>query len=120
MRDYRQLLELGERWFELGVLTEELLGELGREYESSDDRNTEHYRYGAFRKYLEAHRPLPEEMAVALYELGDQDPDSAMGGSLMNDILNLEEGPSILFGRAVGSGRKHLVKTAMRRKEQAE
>jgi hypothetical protein len=66
-RDYKALLRFGDRWFQLGLLTESDLHALGQTYETSDDRNTEHYRYKVFQDYLAAHRPLSPPMAAALY-----------------------------------------------------
>lgn len=79
-------------------------------------RNSEHYRYGAFCKFLSSHRPLNPGLALALYDLGDDDPDLQMGGAMMNDIVVLPECPTEVWERAKKSGREWLVK-AIRRRE---
>jgi hypothetical protein len=115
-RDFKRLLRFGERWFELGLLTEDELLSLGREYEASDDKNTEHYRYRVFCAFLNTHSPLSQPLAEALYELGEADPDTGLGGAMQHDILRLPECPAALMHRALASGEPHLVK-AVRRKE---
>lgn len=49
-----ELLKLGftNLWIETGLLTEQQFDKLLEEFDKSDDKNTEHYRYGTFRKYL--------------------------------------------------------------------
>lgn len=103
-RHYQRLLEFSERWFQLGLLTEEDLGALGLEYEQSDDKNAEHYRYRVFRNYLAAHRPLPSGTAEDLYQLGGEDPDQGMGEAIMRDIIGLTECPAAVLERAASSG----------------
>jgi len=101
-------------WIDLGVVTEEQIAEAVAAFEQSDDKNPEHYRYKAFRDYLAAHRPLPDEMAAALYDLGDRDPDYSMGGAMMGDIVRLKECPIEVLEKAAISERRHLVKLAAR------
>jgi hypothetical protein len=119
-REYQKQLQFSDRWLQLGLLTEDELGRLGREYEVSEDKNTEHYRYSAFCKYLTSHSPLPPTMAAALYELGLEDPDQVMGAAMMRDIVGLEECPAELLEKALTSGENHLVKAASGRKLLAE
>jgi len=118
--DYRAILGFTDQWFSLGVMTDAILQEHIVVYESSDDQNSEHYRYGAFRRYLREHRPLSADMVDALYELGEADPDGAMGGSMMADILYLRECPESIFEKAAASDRKHLIKIVERRRLFAE
>ncbi len=88
-RDYQDLLEFSDCWLRLGVLTEEQLFSLGREFTRSEPQPTEHFRYYVFREYLASHRPLRSAMAEALYELWKQDPDGSMGRAMMYDIVEL-------------------------------
>jgi hypothetical protein len=119
-RDFKSLLRFGDRWLRLGLLTEEKLRALGREYETGKDRNTEHYRYRVFRDYLTSHRPLPAELAKALYELGREDPDPAMGGAMMADIVGLPECPVEVMNEASASGEKHLANLVRKKRLLAE
>ena len=118
MGDYREVLGFTEAWFGLGLMTEERLAEMGREYESGDDKNTEHWRYGVFRAYLRDNRPLNPEIAESLYEIGSADSDYFMGGAIMHDIVSLAECPESLLQKVKSSGRKHLFKGMNRRRQQ--
>jgi hypothetical protein len=112
---YQRLLKFSDQWLRLGLLTEDELCALGQEYEAGKDKNEEHYRYRLFRRYLSSHRPLPPQMAEALYELGREDPDPAMGGAMMRDIVGLAECPAGVLEKASASGEKHLVRAARQR-----
>ncbi|AMV23989.1 hypothetical protein VT84_06310 [Gemmata sp. SH-PL17] len=107
--DPMSLLGFTDRWLALGVVTRERVEALGREFESSSDKNPEHYRYAAFRDYLAAHRPLQPAVAEALYLLGEAGPDRGMGGAMTRDIACLPECPSVVRDRALGSGERSLV-----------
>jgi hypothetical protein len=115
-QDYQRLLGFSEQWLRLGLLTEDELRVLGHEYETSDDRSTEHYRYRVFSRFLASHRPLSPQLAEALYELGRDDPYSPMGGAMMCDIVGLAECPAEVLEKASASGENHLVKAVWRRK----
>lgn len=119
-QDYRAILGFTDEWFSLGIMTNALLQEHIAAYEAGDDESSEHYRFGAFRRYLREHRPLSEAMSDALYDLGASDPDVAMGGSMMADIVSLPECPETVLDKAVASRQKHLVKLVERRRLLAE
>jgi hypothetical protein len=86
------------------------------EWAKGENDNTEHSRYGAFREFLAARRPLASELAVSLFELGGADPDRAMGGAMMADIVRRPECPPAVLDAALASGRKHLVQVVERRR----
>lgn len=115
-QDYQRLLQFSDQWLRLGVLSEDEIFALGHEYEASEDKNTEHYRYRVFSEYLSSHRPLSPQMAEALYELGRDDPDKVMGGAMMRAIVGLEECPTDVLEKASASGEKYLVKAAEQRR----
>jgi hypothetical protein len=104
-----------DAWFALGVIDKCLLDELMVEWEKGDDPNPEHYRYGAFGKFLSRVRPLSPSLAAALYDLGASDADVGMGTAMMNLVLHLEECPEGLLRRALTSDRPYLARTARRR-----
>lgn len=103
-------------WYALGVVDDALLARQQVEWDKGEDQNTEHYRYGAFRAFLAAHRPLAPELAAALFELGAMDPDQMMGGAIMADIVQRPECPLAVLDVALASGRKHLVRIVERRR----
>lgn len=113
--EFAQLLNFNQAWFALGVVDDAVLAHCRAEWDKGQDYNTEHYRYGAFREFLANHRPLTPDQAAALYELGAADPDTAMGGAMMADIVRLPECPRSVLDAALASGRKHLVRLVERR-----
>lgn len=120
LREYQKQLQFSDRWLQLGLLTEDELRALGCEYEVSEDKSAEHYRYRVFCNYLASHRPLSPEMADALYELGKEDPDPGMGGAMMRHIVGLAECPDDVLEKALNSGENHLVKAARGKRLLAE
>ena len=106
--------EFTAAWHALGILTPARLAELEQLWAQGEDRNPEHYRWHAFRSFLQERRPLSPELAVALYELGATEADVAMGASIMHQIAALPECPDVVLERARASGRKHLIKAASR------
>jgi hypothetical protein len=118
--EYQKQLQFSDQWLRLGLLTEDELCALGHEYELSEDKNTEHYRYRVFRQYLASHMPLSSSMADALYELGKEDPDHVMGGAMKHDIVGLKECPDNVLEKALASGENHLVKAVRGKKLLAE
>ena len=80
-------LEFSQEWIDLGIITPAKLSHIEAEWAASDDRNTEHYRWRAFLDFIKSKGSLDAVTARRLYNLGASDPDSAMGGSIMADIL---------------------------------
>ena len=109
--------ELSDAWFTLGVVTPERLASLRDEWERGDDRKPEHYRWRAFVEFLAERRPLESRLAVALYELGERDPDHSMGSSMMDRIVRLPECPEDVLAAAAASGRQHLMRLVERRRD---
>ena len=102
-------------WFALGIVNPELLERMREEWERGHDDNPEHYRWWAFREFVVNHGELTEELAAALYELGDNDADRSMGGAMMAEIVRRPECPGQVIQQALSSGRKHLVRLAQHR-----
>ena len=115
MKDYKKLLGFTDQWFALGLVTEESLRQSAATYEASDDKHAGHYRYGAFRWYLQEHRPLSPAVAEALYELAASDTQGSEAGAIMTDILALPECPPSVLARAEASGVKFLVQASRHR-----
>jgi hypothetical protein len=108
--------QLSDAWFTLGVVTRERLATMRAEWERGEDRNAEHYRWSAFVAFLAERRPLDPRLATALYELGERDPDQAMGSSMMDKIVRLPECPDEVLAAAAASGRRHLMRLVERRR----
>jgi len=113
--DIFEALGFSREWVDLGVVTPEKLKELEAEWLKGEDRNAEHYRWRAFREFVEAQESLSEVTARALYNLGANDPDSAMGGSIMAEVLRRQDCPEDLLKSAASSDRRFLRKIANER-----
>jgi hypothetical protein len=112
---FAQLLGFTSAWFTIGVVDDSVLAGLQVEWNKGQDDHPEHYRYWAFREFLAAHRPLAPELAARLFDLGSADPDRAMGGAIMADIIRLPECPAEVMDAALASDRPHLARIVERR-----
>ncbi|MBN9524475.1 hypothetical protein J0H58_39170 [bacterium] len=110
------VLGFAPAWYALGVVTDEFLARARARWEAGEDPNTEHYRWWAFGEFLAARRPLPPDLAAALYALGEADPEPGMGGAMMAAIVHLPECPPAVLDTAAASGRVHLVRAVARRR----
>lgn len=109
-----------EAWQRLGVVTADRLERLRAEWARGEDRNPEHYRWGAFLEFLAERRPLAPETAAALYHLGAIDPDRPMGEAIMHRVVELAECPPEILAEAAASGIRHLAKAIARRQAAIE
>ncbi len=82
---------------------------------SGEDTNTEHYRWRALLDFVESKKLLDEHIVKALYNLGANDPDTGMGGSIMAHILGRNDCPKDLLELAAKSDEKFLRKIANKR-----
>ena len=94
MSDYpsvsEMLVRLGfvSEWWEYGFLDDESLQSLYGEYQTSHDKNTEHYRYGAFLRSLEKDSLTKNvDFAEAYTRLCQLDPDLTMAKSALESLL---------------------------------
>lgn len=115
MEDRSNFLGFTPAWFARGVVSAAQVKEMEMEYEIGDDKNTEHFRYGAFRRFVASHRPLPPETIRALYDLGNHDANPGMGGAIMADLILLQECPPDVLEDAARSSRQHLPRLAAKR-----
>lgn len=91
MQDIEQLLRLlgyDRRWLAYGLLTLEELARQHELFESSDDQNTEHYRYASFRGILDRRLSLANEELAQYIELALLDPDRAMAEAALANLLS--------------------------------
>lgn len=110
--DIFKQLEFSQEWVDLGIITPAKLDQLEAEWATGEDKNTEHYRWSAFLDFVKSKELLDEETAKALYSLGANDPDGAMGGSIMAHILRREDCPKDLLELAATSEEMFLRKIA--------
>jgi len=94
-------LRFTPRWFELKVVDEETLALICRNFRAGNDSQAEHWRYGAFMYFLDQHSVLTAELCEGLFELGGDDPDFAMGTSIMLQVLARRECPDEILIRSM-------------------
>ncbi|MFD0939534.1 hypothetical protein [Pedobacter boryungensis] len=84
-----RLLKLGytNLWIDLGLLTKQVLNEQLKEFDKSDDKNTEHYRYETFRKFLTIKKILTDNELSNYIKVAKSDEDEIMANSAILDIL---------------------------------
>ncbi|ABW27008.1 hypothetical protein [Acaryochloris marina] len=90
MQDTEQSLKLlgyDRRWLVYGFLSLEELACQHETFESSDDQNAEHYRYASFLRILDRHLFLANEELAQYIELAVLDPDQAMAGAALANLL---------------------------------
>jgi hypothetical protein len=108
-------LEFSQEWIVLGIITPTKLKELEAKWATGEDPNTEHYRWGAFLDFVDSTQSLDADTAKALYNLGANDPDTTMGGSMMAHILRRKDCPKDLLESAAKSDERFLRKIANER-----
>ena len=86
-----QHLKFTEPWYRLGIIDAATMRDTILNFRMYDDSGDEHWRYGAFVHFMRRHAKLTEEQCAALFELGACDPDSAMGQSIMLEVLDRRE-----------------------------
>jgi len=111
--EFCELVGLTGTWMELGVISPEQLRELKAAYVTGNDPHPEHYRWRAFKLFLRNHAVLDEATARSLYEVGRNDPDHSMGGSMMADILRRADCPLSLIESTAQSDIPFLRKIAL-------
>ena len=108
-------LKFTQEWIDLGIITPAKLKQFEAQWSTGKDMNTEHYRWREFLDFIESKESLDENTARALYNLGANDPDGAMGGSIMANVLRRKDCPQDLLELAVKSEEKFLRKIANER-----
>jgi hypothetical protein len=86
--DMLRVLGYDERWLAWGFVSLQYLSQQFEAFESSGGQNTEHYRYGAFRHVLAQRASISDDDLERYIELASLDPDQAMAGSALADLVN--------------------------------
>jgi len=81
------LLGYTVKWLDYGLLTQELLSEQLHAFRSGDDKNTEHYRYGAFRNYLRTKETLTDVEFANYTQVASSDQNQVMAGAALIDLF---------------------------------
>ena len=105
-----------KQWLNLGIINHSQIQRDVELFENGNDPNPEHYRYSAFSSYLTTQSEIDPDLAKSLFQLGADDTDYSMGGSIMADILHHKSCPESLLNESLSSDRPHLRRIAQRRK----
>ncbi len=80
-------LHYDPRWLDYGLLSEAFWQSQYSIYVASDDKNTEHYRFEAFRTVLRNHEVLDSAALNHYIELAIADTDRTMGDAALGQLL---------------------------------
>jgi hypothetical protein len=81
------VLEYDKKWIEYEFIDNNFILEQFAYYKSSDDKNTEHYRYGAFRSILQNRKSLTDYQINQYIELATIDNDQGMAESVLVQLF---------------------------------
>lgn len=109
-------LQFSQEWIDVGIITSEDFLSIKKEYIKGEDHRTEHYRWGAFRAFLEGNNFIYPEIFYKLYNLGKNDPDYSMGRAMIFEIIKRLDCPQELLDTAIGDGDITLARYALKLK----
>lgn len=105
-----------ERWFTCGFVTEGLLRKQHAEWQASGDTAIEHYRYGAFRLWVQAQTGTSDKIIGAWLDLCKY--DAVIGSSMLVDLLDVpwltDAQFELVAQRAIGRGQAWLERRLVR------
>ncbi|MGB3693501.1 MAG: hypothetical protein WBG70_17570 [Spirulinaceae cyanobacterium] len=107
-------LQFDSRWIKAGIISSANFEFIKKEYITGDDKNTEHYRWGAFQKFMQANSFIHQETFYTLYQIGKNDPDYSMGRAIVFDIIKRLDCPEKIIDMAIDDQDKVLAKYALK------
>jgi hypothetical protein len=102
-------------WFAAGVVSDESAADFARYAAADPARPPRSWRWAAFRDFVEEHAPLSAAACVAVYRLGEAEPDAALGTAIMAHAVYEPGCPAELLGEAAGCDRTAVRRAARRR-----
>jgi hypothetical protein len=109
-------LQFSQEWIDVGILNTENFELIKQEYLKGEDERTEHYRWGAFKSFMQLGNFLSLQEFYNLYEIGKNDPDYAMGRSIIFDIVQHPYCPEELIELITNDNDITLAKHALKYK----
>lgn len=131
--EFFKKLNVSKEWVDLGIITPEVLEDLKRMHETEQKElkeelendgtleqykwmfstfHDDHYRWRAFRRFLDEKKHVSSEIVTALYKLGEKDSDYTVGRSMMRYVLDEKNCPMELLELALQAEKKFLVNAA--------
>ena len=87
-RDMIKFLDYTQGWFDLGIVDEEYVRSQFKEFQASEDKDQEHYRYRAYIKFFKRKRSLTDDEIDKIFSLKDDDPDQCdMKGVWIGELI---------------------------------
>ena len=80
-------LNYHDNWLEMNFISQDYFNEQLTQYQTSDDKNTEHYRYAAFGHILKMRQSLTDGEVANYIELTQIDPDQSMAIAALIQLL---------------------------------
>jgi hypothetical protein len=109
-------LNFNKNWVEAGIINETNLEAITKEYLKGEDTHTEHYKWCAFRDFMRSNSVIPKQIFHILYDIGKNDPDYAMGRSIIFDVIGRLDCPEEIIDMLIESEDKILAKRALKSK----
>ena len=110
-------LQFSYLWIDVGIITFENFSKIKQKYFEGEDKNTGHCRWGAFNSFITTNSFISEEKFQMLYEIGKNDPDYAMGRSIIFDLVKRQDCPEALIDLAAADSDYTLAKHGLKYKK---
>jgi hypothetical protein len=102
-------------WFAAGLVTAESAADFARLAAADPSRPQRHWRWLAFRDYVEENGPLSAEVCRAAFRLGESEPDANLGTAMMCSVVYQRACPAEVIAEAAASDRPAVRRAASRR-----
>ncbi len=107
-------LKFNRKWINAGIINSANFESIKKEYTTGEDKNTEHYRWYAFQKLMQANSVISQKIFYILYDIGKNDPDYSMGRAILFEILKRLDCPKKIIDIAIDDNDKVLAKHALK------
>ena len=74
-------------WIEFGIIGVDRLANLVEAFNSSEDKNTEHYRWKVFKEYSQGNQYLSPKKILKLFGIIQLDADSVLRAAMIIEII---------------------------------
>lgn len=90
-------------WLKLGVIDYNIILHILDEYNKSEDKNIEHYRWKAFLKFNEQNQNISPEHLLLIYNAVQNDSDVSLVASLTHILLDRKDVSEEIVRSAINS-----------------
>ena len=110
-------LGIDPSWIKFGIIGIDQLANLLEAFNSSEDKNTEHYRWKVFKEYSEGNQCLPPEKILKLFSIIQLDADLVLRAAMIIEVIKRSDATIdllILTSKYDNSSVKKKAQTLMR------